>query len=451
MGSNRGFSERSGGDRGFGADRSGDSRDFGAGGRGGGGFSSSDREDRRFDRNSSRDRSAEGGDEAWARGNPRTFTESARPSYDSGFSGDRGGDDAWRKSGPTSRSGSQSFSSDPTSSSARPRLNLAPRTVPIPDGSRTTNAAPERRSYVPSDEPNDKWSNVFKKPSTSSSSQRAAATESSADKSGAQDNYQTPKINALSISEQTAVNNSNSSIQAKPKDASTSPPIEAVPTTTKKETAPKEDPKAAAKAAKAAERAAREESERLARAEKDAAFELEKAQLLAINEAAVAAVATDLKSAELTTFIIAQDVKTSAPALLTAVLNRNADMAPSLSWCTSAEYAPALKHLMGKKISEQVKLLYAFQAYCHRLKFPKIEVKGAPRNLFEVVFQLLYKNEIIDEAAFLAWAEDEDDTIGGKVTAVVQTTTFIALLRDCEDDDEEYEDDEVDAPSTVIP
>ena len=70
------------------------------------------------------------------------------------------------------------------------------------------------------------------------------------------------------------------------------------------------------------------------------------------------------------------------------------------------------------------------------------------------MFQVMYTNEIIDNEGFGAWSEDDNDEIPGKLNAVVQTTNFISMLSEVDDEegeeDEEEEEFEVDATRETI-
>ena len=74
------------------------------------------------------------------------------------------------------------------------------------------------------------------------------------------------------------------------------------------------------------------------------------------------------------------------------------------------------------------------------------------KSLFERFFTLFYQREIVSEDGFSAWADDDDDTVPGRVDAVVQTTAFLRVITEVIEDDEEgeegeeEEEDEIDAP-----
>jgi hypothetical protein len=182
-------------------------------------------------------------------------------------------------------------------------------------------------------------------------------------------------------------------------------------------------------------------------------------------------------------FIIVQQKQTESPnfvitaaALVSAVLpvlqldqttSTTAAQPAAMNWCKSTEFGHALKALSaGTKSSErrkqQLAIIYAVQAYCAERNFPVMWVAGkaekgqAPKvvqkKLVNTLFMTLYAAELVDDDTFLYWAdEDETDVVPGKTTAVVQTTEFITMLRERDDEEgEEDEDDEVDAPREIV-
>jgi hypothetical protein len=156
---------------------------------------------------------------------------------------------------------------------------------------------------------------------------------------------------------------------------------------------------------------------------------------------------SELKGESIKEYAEKMETKPTAAAFISAVFKREISNEISVSWLNDSEYGIVVKYLVGK-IADKVNFLFAVQEYCHNLKFPKIDVKGSPRNLIEVIFQLLFKKEIIDDAAFLAWADDERDS-SGRVNAIVQTTNFIQLLT--EEDEEDFEEEEdVDRPREIV-
>ena len=75
-------------------------------------------------------------------------------------------------------------------------------------------------------------------------------------------------------------------------------------------------------------------------------------------------------------------------------------------------YRPVLQAFLHDHLQLQVTVLYALQAFCGLLTFPK--------GLLLRWFVLLYDLEIVEEEAFLKWKEDLDDTTPGKGKALFQ-------------------------------
>ena len=81
-------------------------------------------------------------------------------------------------------------------------------------------------------------------------------------------------------------------------------------------------------------------------------------------------------------------------------------------------YRPVLQAFLHDHLQLQVTALYALQAFCHGLTFPK--------GLLLRWFVLLYDLEIVEEEAFLKWKEDLSDDTPGKGKALFQV--FISLF-----------------------
>lgn len=206
--------------------------------------------------------------------------------------------------------------------------------------------------------------------------------------------------------------------------------------------------------AKAAQKEAREAAEAKARQQKeDADQRLREAEgaRAAQNELAARLLDTGLKGADLRAHLqgLAEtEQRPAGSALARQVLTRLADPASlPYIWATDAEYGSALKLLLAGKVSDQLDTLYALQAHCHGLKFPKIDVKGKPSALIELLYSYFSHSGIVEDEAYLQWADDDSETGergAGKMTAVVQTTNFFLALRTVPDRGEEDEDDDVD-------
>jgi len=214
--------------------------------------------------------------------------------------------------------------------------------------------------------------------------------------------------------------------------------------------------KEAAKAEKAKkreeeERAAKEAKEAKLKAEKDAMETLKAAEESA-RSAADEAIASGIVGDKLYDHIKSMEKKPTGASIIFKVLSIQSDVS-SLLWCTKAQYGSAIKSLLEGKIKDQVAAIYAIQEFCHSKKFPKIDVKGTKRNLIEVIFQLLYKNEILEHEAFSKWSDDDNLTnIPGKQDAAFQTVNFFTVLNEVSDEeyDEDEEEEEIDAPREIV-
>lgn len=155
---------------------------------------------------------------------------------------------------------------------------------------------------------------------------------------------------------------------------------------------------------------------------------------------------TNLKGDEIKAHATQMSVKPTSASVILAILKRQS--ASNILWLNEAEYGIVIKYLIGE-IEDKVNALFVIQEFCHRLKFPKIDIKGVSRNLIEVIFQMLFKKGIIDDSSFLAWADDDRDS-QGRVNAIVQTTNFIQLFTDDDDDDDFEEEEDVDRPREIV-
>lgn len=214
--------------------------------------------------------------------------------------------------------------------------------------------------------------------------------------------------------------------------------------------------KEAAKAEKAKkreeeEKAAKEAKEAKLKAEKDAA-EILKAAGESARLAAEEAVASGIVGEKLYDHINSMEKKPTGASIIFKVLSIQTDLS-SLLWLTKAQYGSAIKSLLEGKIKDQVAAIYAVQEFCHSKKFPKIDVKGTKRNLIEIIFSLLYKNDIVEHDAFSKWSDDDNLTnIPGKQDSAFQTVNFFTMLNEVSDEeyDEDEEEEEIDAPREIV-
>ena len=128
----------------------------------------------------------------------------------------------------------------------------------------------------------------------------------------------------------------------------------------------------------------------------------------------------------------------------------------SLSWCSDAQFGTLLKHWAGKSVN-QLTFLDEVLRFCSVEGFPSMQAKSGNRSYLELVFLLLWKNEIVEGRSFLDWADAQNDSDDGskeKQRALIQLTSFIMQLRENEiqEDDEEEEtlDDDAKSVETVF-
>mmetsp|Transcript_11363 Transcript_11363/g.10286 ORF Transcript_11363/g.10286 Transcript_11363/m.10286 type:complete len:503 (-) Transcript_11363:559-2067(-) len=157
---------------------------------------------------------------------------------------------------------------------------------------------------------------------------------------------------------------------------------------------------------------------------------------------------TGLTGEELVNHLKTLDKKPSGSSLLKQIL-LSSDDPLSIKWCSKSEYGLALKYLLQGNDKAQVLAIYSIQLHCHKLKFPKIEIKETKRNLIEIIFQLCYQNDVIETSGFLSWSDDDAD-VDGKTDALFQVNQFMQILTDVDSEEEEEEED-IDAPLPTVP
>jgi hypothetical protein len=203
----------------------------------------------------------------------------------------------------------------------------------------------------------------------------------------------------------------------------------------------REDPKAeerkAAQEEKIQKAAAKAEAEKRAKEEQLARKESELAAIEAQKSIAATLIASGEKGQALLDTINASATKPAGAALLAALLP-TLPSAETISWATATEYGLALSGLLTGNDREQMLFIYELQKHCHTHKFPRIQTKTGQRPLIEVLFQLLFGNEILEASGILKWWDDEEfDEIPGRSDALVQTTTFVNWLNEADEEEEE--------------
>jgi hypothetical protein len=224
----------------------------------------------------------------------------------------------------------------------------------------------------------------------------------------------------------------------------TSIPILEQPNEVKKAKAA-EERKAAAeeKALKAAAKAAEEEEKRQ---REQAIKDAERAAATDKRNIAAVLVKGGKKGEALCAEIQGMSAKPLGSGLVGEILASLADPM-NVKWVSPAEYGSALTLLLAGNDKEQMHSIYEMQKFYNTHGMPKIETKGGPKNIWEVMFHLMYQYEIVENGGFMAWWDDEDEErteLPGRSTALIQATTFINWMQEEEEGDEEEEDDDED-------
>lgn len=312
------------------------------------------------------------------------------------------------------------------------RLKMEPRNL------NTSMSGPSSSSSLSAD-PDDKWSKVFSKTKQSYTKQQQQPSNSNQDVRNTFD--------GLKLDDQNQNSNASGNMAAT-KDKRTL--ISKVPSDSKlseKEILLKQQQEQALKT-KNLDAEKRKQEKEVALLKVKVAAEEKSLIEAKMSELAEELINTNLKGDEIKNYTNEMSVKPTSASVVRAVLKRQTTA--NILWLNDTEYGVVIKNLI-RDTDDKVNVLFAVQEFCHGLKFPKIDVKGTQRNLIEVIFQLLFKKEIIDDSSFLAWAEDDRDFLG-RVNAIVQTTNFIQLLTadDDEDDDEFEEEEDVDRPREIV-
>jgi len=196
------------------------------------------------------------------------------------------------------------------------------------------------------------------------------------------------------------------------------------------------------KAAKQAVRLEAEKKEQKEREEREAAIKAEKEKIESFRIVAAEIYASGKKGTSLVEHIASLSCKPSAASLVSEIISHIQDPCASatatVKWCSKIEFGAALSSLLEDNPKEQLTVIHVVQKYCSDHNFPKVDVKDTKKPLVELFFQVMCQNEIIEPAGFIAWADDEREDIPGKQMAVIQTSAFMKLITD-DDDDGDYE------------
>lgn len=138
-------------------------------------------------------------------------------------------------------------------------------------------------------------------------------------------------------------------------------------------------------------------------------------------------VALGLKGKDLVDHLEKNDCKITGASLAQAVLDQLTDKA-SYSWVAPNEYGLALTYLCKSNKFKEAAVLAVIQKHCFSLNYPLVPSK-TNRPLLDAYFVLLWNFELFQFSSFEHWCEIEDDE-HDKLTAISQTTDFIARTRD---------------------
>ena len=107
------------------------------------------------------------------------------------------------------------------------------------------------------------------------------------------------------------------------------------------------------------------------------------------------------------------------------------------AWAKPSNYGAALAMLVEDDIYSQMQVLWGVQSYCDKLGFPKLN----DEYVVQAMFRNMYKYDLADVDAFMAWKEDEsDEHDAGKMKSIIQTVEWFNWLE--EDDEEEAEEED---------
>lgn len=113
---------------------------------------------------------------------------------------------------------------------------------------------------------------------------------------------------------------------------------------------------------------------------------------------AIEALASGKRGKDLKEFVMAQEKRTTAGALLRAALEGNATP-QDMKWAGKDEFGPVLTELSGGSTEQQVGIIYAVMGKCHEMGFPK-EGGGA---VVQTIFMSMYNSDLCEEEAFIEW------------------------------------------------
>ena len=113
---------------------------------------------------------------------------------------------------------------------------------------------------------------------------------------------------------------------------------------------------------------------------------------------AAEALASGKRGVELKEFVMKQEKRTTAGALLTAALEGN-DSPQDMKWSEKGEFGPALTELSQGSTQQQMGMIYAVVAKCNAMGFPKV----AGASVVQAMFMGMYNGDLCEEEAFIEW------------------------------------------------
>lgn len=110
------------------------------------------------------------------------------------------------------------------------------------------------------------------------------------------------------------------------------------------------------------------------------------------------ALATNKRGTELQDFVMSQEKRTTAGALLTAAM-KDISTPQDMKWAKQEELGAALVALSEDNTGAQVGIIYAVVAKCHEMGFPK----GTNGAVVQTIFMGMYNCDLCEEEAFIEW------------------------------------------------
>ena len=109
----------------------------------------------------------------------------------------------------------------------------------------------------------------------------------------------------------------------------------------------------------------------------------------------------------------------------------------SPKWIEPPAFGGALAATLAGHKDAQLAVLYKVQAHLHEIGYPK--TADGKENVSQQWFKMLYTFDVIEEDAFEAWRDEDDEGEhpGDKIKVLTQTTEWFAWLEEAEEEDDE--------------